>query len=118
MGSIGLGAFIGFLITVALGIIFPGAGHILGAFLGGIVAGLIARGIIGGTIAGILSGVFSAIILVILAFFGFALHAEANLGFIGALVSGIAGAALSIIVGVVGAVASAIGGFIGGLMSR
>lgn len=74
LSSIGLGAFIGFIITVILGIIYPGVGHIFGGFIGGLIAGLIARGIIGGAIAGFLAGVLSAITLSILAFLGFVVY--------------------------------------------
>ena len=44
MGSIWLGAFVGFLVVLVLGFLFPGIGHLLGGFIGGIVAGLIAKG--------------------------------------------------------------------------
>jgi hypothetical protein len=118
LGSIGLGAFIGFLITVVMGILFPGAGYIIGGFLGGIVAGLIARSALGGVFAGFLSGIGGAVILVILALIGSIISFQSDWGFFGALVSGIADVALSIIVAVVVAVVSIIGGFIGGFLSR
>jgi hypothetical protein len=44
MGSIWLGAFVGFLITLVLGWLFPGIGHLIGGFIGGLAAGVIARG--------------------------------------------------------------------------
>lgn len=121
LASIGLGALVGFIITVALGIIYPGLGYILGAFVGGIIAGVIARGIIGGAIAGFIAGVFSAIALAILAFLGFVAYGGLTHGFLGVLFGGLAGLALGIIVliiGVFATVLSAIGGFIGGAVTR
>jgi hypothetical protein len=53
VASVGLGAFVGFLVTVGLGIVYPGVGHLLGGFIGGIIAGLVARGILGGSFAGL-----------------------------------------------------------------
>ena len=44
LGSIWLGAFVGFLLTVVIAFLFPGIGHLVGGFIGGLVAGLIARG--------------------------------------------------------------------------
>ena len=73
MGSIGLGAFVGFIVTVILSIMYPGIGYILGGFLGGLIAGLIARGVLGGAIAGFLAGVFSAIAVGDFGVSGFAL---------------------------------------------
>ena len=121
LGSIGLGAFVGFIITVVLGIIFPGVGHIFGGFIGGLIAGLIARGIIGGAIAGFLAGVFSAIVLAILAFLGFVFFGGITYGFLGALFGGISRFSTGIIVlilGVLATVVSAIGGLIGGAVTR
>jgi hypothetical protein len=92
LASVGLGALIGFLVIVVLGIMFPGVGHLLGALLGGFV--------------------------VIFSFFGFAFYGGSNYGFLGALVGGIVGTALSIIIGIIATIVSAIGGFIGGAITR
>jgi hypothetical protein len=37
MGNLWLGAFVGFLITMFLGFIFPFLGHLIGGFIGGLV---------------------------------------------------------------------------------
>ena len=37
MGSILLGAFAGFLVIIALALLFPGIGHVLGGFIGGAI---------------------------------------------------------------------------------
>ncbi len=67
MGSIWLGAFVGFLVMVVLAFLFPGIGSLIGLFIGGLVAGLVARGIFKGLIAGFLAGIFGGIIIAILA---------------------------------------------------
>ena len=66
LGSIWLGAFVGFLVTVVIAFLFPGVGHLVGGFLGGLVAGLVARGVGKGLIAGFLAGIFGGIIIAIL----------------------------------------------------
>ena len=58
LGSIWLGAFVGFLVVLVFGFLFPGIGHLIGGFIGGIVAGLIAKGAGRGLIAGFLAGIF------------------------------------------------------------
>lgn len=118
LGSVGLGTFVGFLITVILGIMYPGVGHILGGLLGGLIAGLIARGMFGGSIAGFAAGVLSAVALAFIALIGFAWYGGANYGVLGAFLGGIVGTALSIIISVVAVIASTIGGFFGGLVTR
>jgi len=118
VSSIGLAALIGLLLTVVLGIIYPGWGHLLGAFVGGIVAGLITRGIIGGSVAGLLAGIFSAIVLAVFAFFGFIIHGAIAYGFFGAILGGLAGIIYAIFAGIVATVISVIGGLIGGAITR
>jgi len=84
MGSTLLGAFVGFIVIIALAFLFPGIGHIVGGFIGGFVAGLIARGMLKGALAGFLSAVAGGIILAVLAFLG-AIFEGGNFGFLGAL---------------------------------
>jgi uncharacterized protein YqgC (DUF456 family) len=43
MGNLWLGAFVGFLVTLILGWMSPGLGHLIGGFIGGFVAGLILK---------------------------------------------------------------------------
>jgi hypothetical protein len=38
MGSLRLGAFVGFVITLLLGWLFSGIGHLIGGFIGGLLA--------------------------------------------------------------------------------
>ena len=74
MGSILLGAFVGFIVTlllgVTLGLLLPFVGVLIGMFLGGFVAGVIAGGVVRGAIAGLLAGLLGAVIIVILALVG------------------------------------------------
>ena len=63
MGSIWLGAFVGFLVILVLAFLFPGIGHLVGGFIGGLVAGLVARGVGRGLVAGFLAGIFGGIII-------------------------------------------------------
>lgn len=118
MGNVGLGTFVGFLITMILSIMYPGVGHILGGLLGGLIAGLIAGGMFGGSIAGFASGVLSSVAMAFIAMIGFAWFGGSTYGILGAFVGGIVGTALSIIISGVAVVASAIGGFFGGLVTR
>jgi|WetSurMetagenome_2_1015567.scaffolds.fasta_scaffold03158_9 hypothetical protein len=53
MASLWVGAFVGFVITLLLGLLFPGIGHLIGGFIGGFVAAIIARG---GMLRGSISG--------------------------------------------------------------
>jgi hypothetical protein len=71
MGSLWLGALVGFIITLAIGWLFPGIGHLIGGLIGGFIAGIIARGgILTGALAGFLAGIFGGIIITILAIAG------------------------------------------------
>ncbi len=84
-GSIGLGAFAGFLLLVFLGFI-----PILGALIAGLVSGLIARGAGRGAAAGFLAGIAGAIILTfVLSIGGAALGAIFGQAGLGALIGGI-----------------------------
>lgn len=120
MGNTLLGAFVGFIVIIALACLFPGIGHLVGGLIGGFVAGLIARGIIRGSIAGFIAGVAGGIIFTILAFFG-TVFAAADFGFFEILFAGLKGLAFSIIVlilSLAGAVVAAIAGFVGGVLTR
>ncbi len=118
VGNIGLGILIGFIVTVGVGIIYPGWGFLLGAFIGGLVAGLIARGIIAGSIAGTLSGLASAIIIGILGFLHVIVVETVQYGFLGFIFGGLAGIVLGIILLILVTILSAIGGFVGGALTR
>ena len=85
MGSIWLGAFVGFLVVLVLGFLFPGIGHTGGSFISGIVAGLIMKSAGRGLIAGFLAGIFGGIIIAILAIVGLAIVGGVATGFAGAL---------------------------------
>lgn len=58
-----MGAFVGFLFTLALGFLFPGIVHLIGGFIDGFIAGLIAKGAGRGAIAGFMAGTFGGIII-------------------------------------------------------
>jgi hypothetical protein len=122
MGNLWLGAFVGFLVTLILGWMFPGIGHLVGGLIGGFVAGLIAGGgMMKGALAGFLAGIFGGIIIAILAFIGLALVGGIAGGILGGIFGGIAGLAIGIIAiifAIFGAIASTIGGLIGGLLAR
>lgn len=63
-GSLWLGAFVGFLVIVFLGLWLP----VVAQFIGGIVAGVIAKGGAGrGALAGFLEGIFGGIIVAVFA---------------------------------------------------
>ncbi len=47
-----LGVFVGFIITLMLGLNYPGIGHLFGGFIGGLIAGAIVRGVGRGLVAG------------------------------------------------------------------
>jgi hypothetical protein len=82
MGSIWLGAFVGFLTTLLLGWLFPGIGHLIGGLIGGFAAGIIARGgMLKGALAGFLAGIFGGIIITILAVVGLAIVEESQAGY-------------------------------------
>lgn len=72
MGSLWLGAFVGFLAKLILEWMFPGIGHLVGGLIGGFVAGLMAGGVGRGALAGFLAGIFGEIIFAIFVFTGFA----------------------------------------------
>ncbi len=84
MGSLWLGALVGFLITLVLGWLFPGIGHLIGGLIGGFVAGIIARGgILTGALAGFLAGIFGGIIITLLAVVGLAVIGGVSGGIMG-----------------------------------
>jgi hypothetical protein len=43
MGNTLLGAFVGFVVILALAWLFPGIGHVLGGLIGGFIGGLLTR---------------------------------------------------------------------------
>ena len=97
-GSIWLGAFVGFVITLFLSSLFPGIGHLIGGSIGGLAAGIIARGgMLNGAIAGFLAGIFGGIIIAILAIVGLA----AVGGVTGGILSGLLGGLIGLAVGVI-----------------
>jgi hypothetical protein len=58
------GAFVGFVVTLILGWMFPGIGHLIGGLIGGFVAGLIAgEGMGRGALAGFIAGIFGGSLL-------------------------------------------------------
>jgi len=59
MDNLWLGAFVGFLITLLFGWLFPGVGHLISGLIGGFAAGIIARGgMLKEALAGFLAGIF------------------------------------------------------------
>lgn len=121
LGNTLAGAFVGFVIILALAWLFPGIGHIAGGLIGGFVAGLIARGMIKGTIAGFIAAIGAGIVLAILAFLGAVYANGVNFEVFGVFFGGLSGLGTSIVAlilsGIEGIIA-AIGGFIGGILTR
>jgi hypothetical protein len=92
------GAFVGFVVTLILGWMFPGLGHLIGGLVGGFVAGLIAGGGMGkGALAGFLAGIFGGIIIAVLAFTGLVLVGGFAAGILGGIFGGLAGLAVGFI---------------------
>jgi Family of unknown function (DUF5518) len=110
MRSVWLGAFVGFIIAVAVYWLqgFSPQGGFIGGFIGGLVAGLIAGGVSKGTRTGLLAGIFGGFIIAILATIGFIAGGTFQSGTNGGIVFTIF---------VIIAIASMVGGFIGGLLS-
>jgi len=72
VGSLWLGTFVGFLITLILGFLFLGIVHLIGGLIvGGFVAGIIAwGGLLRGALAGFLAGIFGGKMAAIFAILG------------------------------------------------
>jgi hypothetical protein len=112
-GSIGLGAFAGFLLLIFLGFI-----PILGALIAGFVAGLIARGAGRGAAAGFVAGILGAVIVALLLTVGGAAIGELlGLSGLGGLVGGLVGGA-AVLLSLGNAIVCLIGGLIGGALRR
>lgn len=121
MGNFWLGVFVGFLIILFLGLVFPLFGHLAGGFAGGLVAGFLAKGRRGrGALAGFLAGVFGGMLIAVFAFMGIAFAGSLSVGggVIG-LLDGLADLSVgvrAIIFAIIGAGASTVGGFIGRML--
>jgi hypothetical protein len=112
-GSIGLGAFVGFLLLIFIGVI-----PILGALIAGFVAGLIARGAGRGAVAGFVAGILGAVIVALLLTVGGAtiggIFGSAGLG---GLFGGLVGGA-AVLLSLGNAIVCLFGGLIGGALRR
>jgi hypothetical protein len=112
-GSIGLGAFVGFLLLVFLGFI-----PILGALIAGLVAGLIARGAGRGAAAGFVAGILGAVVIALLLTVGGAtIGGLFGLAGLGGLLGGLVGGA-GVLLSLGNAIVCLIGGLIGGALRR
>jgi hypothetical protein len=112
-GSIGLGAFVGFLLLIFLGFI-----PVLGALIAGIVAGLIARGAGRGAAAGFVAGILGAVIVALLLTAGGAtIGGLFGLASLGGLLGGLVGGA-AVLLSLGNAIVCLIGGLIGGALRR
>jgi hypothetical protein len=121
LGSTLFGAFVGFVVILALAWLFPGIGHILGGLIGGFVAGLVAHSMIKGPIAGFLAAISAGIVLAVLAFLGAVYVNGVNFEIFGVFFGGLSGLGTSIVTLILGGIEgilAAIGGFIGGLLTR
>ncbi len=121
LGKTLFGAFVGFVVILALAWLFPGIGHIAGGLIGGFIAGLITRSMIKGPIAGFLAAIGAGIVLAVLAFLGAVYANGINLEIFGVFFGGLSGLGTSIVALILGGIegiVAAIGGFIGGLLSR
>jgi len=112
-GSIGLGAFVGFLLLIFLGFI-----PILGALIAGVVAGLIARGAGRGAAAGFVAGILGAVVVaLLLTVGGAAIGGIFGLAGLGGLLGGLVGGA-GVLLSLGNAIVCLIGGLIGGALRR
>jgi hypothetical protein len=112
-GSIGLGAFVGFLLLIFLGFI-----PILGALIAGLVAGLIARGAGRGAAAGFVAGIVGAVVVaLLLTVGGAAIGGLFGLAGLGGLLGGLVGGA-GVLLSLGNAIVCLIGGLIGGALRR
>jgi len=116
LGSLFLGAFVGFLIIAFAGAVLPIIAHLIGGFFAGLIA---RRGMAKGALAGLIAGVLGGFIATILLISGL----MSLSGLLGKLIEGFMTEALgvairivAILLNVFGAVVAVAGGLLGGLV--